>query len=419
MLAACVCAWAALAPIARALPSVPSFGPMIDPYGNYEGQDKCSPKAKPGVLAFREVIMRAYPNTGYGSISRACHIGGQSEHKEGRAWDWGVHASDPSEKSAANSVTNWLAATDRYGNGRALARRFGIMYMIWNRRIWFPSSGWRTYCIQRRRGCVDPDDGDIRHPHTDHVHFSFTWAGAKKKTSYWHKNRSMVSDVAVDPDGSGFWRAGANGGLLVSSAGHYGSIEGSYPRKRVVAIAPTPTGDGYWLSTSDGRIRRFGDAPRRGAPQNHSVHIVDMVATPTGRGYWLVTAKGRVLAFGDADNFGDVRAQAPPIVAMAATSTGDGYWLFASGGKVFAFGDAEHVGDAAKKDLTSIVGGGGTGTSGYWLATRGGRVFSYGDAPALNGARGEPFDGHIVSLATNPGGAGFVMASSMGDVIAR
>jgi hypothetical protein len=391
---------------------------MIDPYGNYEGQSKCSPKAKPGVLAFREVIMRAYPRTGYGSISRACHVGGQSEHKEGRAWDWGVHASVPSEKAAAEAVTGWLAGKDRYGNGRALARRFGIMYMIWNRRIWFPSSGWRTYCIQRKRGCVDPDDGDLRHPHTDHVHFSFTWAGAYKKTTYWNKSRSMVADIAADPDGSGYWRAGANGALLVSSAGHYGSIESKFPRKPVVAMAPTPTGDGYWLTTSDGRVRRFGDAPAREGAQDLSVRIVDMAATPTGRGYWLVTGKGRVLDFGDAGHYGDARAEGQPIVAIAATSTGGGYWLFAANGRVFAFGDAEHVGDVSTKDV-SVVGGAGVGTSGYWLATRGGRVFDYGDAPDLAGAKGDPFDGHIASLATSAGGTGFVMVSTMGDVIVR
>jgi hypothetical protein len=419
VLAACSAVVVLTAQIARAVPKTPSFGPMIDAYGVYEGQSKCSPAPKPGVVAFRDLVMRTYPATGYGSISRACHVGGQSEHKEGRAWDWGVRASVPSERAAADEVISWLAAADRHGNRRALARRFGIMYLIWNRRIWFPASGWRTYCVQRKRGCVDPNGGGTRHPHTDHVHFSFTWAGAKKKTTYWNPSRSMVADVATDPDGSGYWLAGANGSVRASSASYLGSIEALFLSKRTVAIAITPTGDGYWLSTSKGRIYRFGDAVARGGTQDRSVRIVDMAATPTGRGYWLVTAKGRVFDFGDAGVFGDARAGAPPVVAMAPTSTGAGYWLFASDGRVFAYGDAHHAGDAAKKGLTSIVGGGGVGTSGYWLVTRGGRVFEYGDAPARARARGEDFSGHIASLATTPGGAGFILVSTMGDVIAR
>jgi hypothetical protein len=419
VIAVCVCALSVLLPAATAVPKTPSFGPMIDPYGGYEGQTRCSPRAKPGVLAFRDLILRAYPRTGPGSISRACNYGGQSEHKEGRAWDWGVRVSVPSEKAAANEVIAWLAGPDRYGNRRALARRFGIMYLIWNRRIWFPSSGWQTYCVQRKRGCVDPDDGDIRHPHTDHVHFSFTWAGAKKKTTYWNRDRSMVADIATDGDGSGFWRAGGNGAVLTTTSGYYGSIESTFPRKRIVAIAATPTGDGYWLATSAGRVHTFGDAVARGGTQDRSFRIVDMVSTPTGRGYWLVTTKGRVFDFGDAGHYGDARTEGQQIVAMAASSTGDGYWLFAATGRVFEFGDAEHVGDASQKDLTSIVGGGAVGTSGYWLVTRRGRVFDYGDAPSLSGVQGDAFEGRIVSLAPTPDGTGFVVASSMGDVIER
>ena len=73
-------------------------------------------------------------------IRRDCSVGGPSEHKEGRAWDWGVAATN---------------AGDR-------------------RRIWASyraEEGWRPYVGAN--------------PHTDHIHFSFSWAGARKQTSYW------------------------------------------------------------------------------------------------------------------------------------------------------------------------------------------------------------------------------------------
>ncbi len=184
---------------AGAKPSSPSLGPAIDPSPGYEGQRKCSATDKPGVVAFRKLVLKAYPATGYGSISRGCSIGGNSEHKEGRAWDWGVNAGNASQKRAAENLFEWLFAKDTYGNSYAMARRLGVMYIIFNRRIWFPGTGWSVYCKQKPRGCVSPSDGGLRHPHTDHVHFSFTWDGARKHTTFWNPSRSMVAGVSGHP----------------------------------------------------------------------------------------------------------------------------------------------------------------------------------------------------------------------------
>ncbi|MGH2757024.1 MAG: hypothetical protein ACRDI3_04480, partial [Actinomycetota bacterium] len=174
------------------------FGPAID-NTSYDGQDKCSPAPKPGVLAFRKMVLRSFPMFGEGGISRACYIGGQSEHKEGRAWDMSANAAYESHRKAVKKLFEKLLATDRYGNEAALARRLGIMYFIWNRKIWGSWGGWSTYCVQKPAGCVDPDDGGLRHPHTDHVHFSFTWPGALKQTTYYHPDRSMMASMAAHP----------------------------------------------------------------------------------------------------------------------------------------------------------------------------------------------------------------------------
>ncbi len=127
-------------------PTAPDFGPRIDPYAPYDPQRDCDPAAKPGVTGFRDLVLAAYRDTRDLGISRPCGSGGQSEHKEGRAWDWGVEVNGQSEP--ADDLINWLHATDRHGNRHALLRRFGIMYMIWNRRIWManrPDAGWQPY----------------------------------------------------------------------------------------------------------------------------------------------------------------------------------------------------------------------------------------------------------------------------------
>ena len=146
----------------------------IEGYAAYVPQTRCDPSAKPGVLAFRSLVLRTYPDTGSDGIVRACNVGGVSEHKEGRAWDWEVLATNRRHVAEVRALMGWLLAADEEGHRAAMARRLGIMYMIWNRRIWSAdkaSAGWRPYTKA--------------HAHSEHVHFSFSWPGALKKTSFW------------------------------------------------------------------------------------------------------------------------------------------------------------------------------------------------------------------------------------------
>jgi hypothetical protein len=168
----------ALSLLGSALPAdgapraIRSYAKAIETMSPYQGQSMCSPAAKPGVVAFRDLLLRSYPGTRSLGISRACTVGGRSEHKEGRAFDWGVNVSRPAEKAAADDMIRWLHATDRYGNRFANARRLGVQYVIWNKRIWSAyAPTWRAY--------GGPS------PHTDHVHVSFNWPGANKQTSFW------------------------------------------------------------------------------------------------------------------------------------------------------------------------------------------------------------------------------------------
>lgn len=100
-------------------------------------------------------------------------------------FDWGVNARSAADRTRVAKVMRWLLTTDRFGNRYAMARRLGIQYMIWNRKIWgsyAADSGWRRY-----RGAS---------LHTDHVHFSFTWAGARARMSFW---TGKVGNVGTAP----------------------------------------------------------------------------------------------------------------------------------------------------------------------------------------------------------------------------
>jgi Repeat of unknown function (DUF346) len=154
-------------------PATPDFGPAIDDYAAYDPQSTCLSQAQPGILALRSILDGAYgQHTAY--ILRACSDGGTSEHKEGRALDYMLSVNNANDLAVAHSIINWLLATDRFGNQHAIARRLGIMYIIWNREIWSASrhsEGWRPYSGSS--------------PHTDHIHFSQSWRGARKQTTWW------------------------------------------------------------------------------------------------------------------------------------------------------------------------------------------------------------------------------------------
>lgn len=156
-------------------PATPSPLPAaIEAYQPFVGQKVCDPVAKPGVRAFSTMVLKAYPGTTSLGIVRDCGIGAASEHKEGRGWDWGgIPVTNPTRYAQAQELLSWLLATDKAGNPHANLRRLGIMYMIYNKRIfkaYQPSLGWQPY--------TGPS------PHTEHVHFSFGWNGANKVTSF-------------------------------------------------------------------------------------------------------------------------------------------------------------------------------------------------------------------------------------------
>ena len=82
-----------------------------------------------------------------------------------------------------------------------------------------------------------------------------------------------------------------------------------------------------------------------------------MAVTPSGNGYWLVASDGRIFAFGDAAFRGSTGGTPlnKPIVGMQRTVTGNGYWLVASDGGIFAFGDATFAGSTGGTPLNKPI----------------------------------------------------------------
>ncbi|WP_332642025.1 peptidoglycan-binding domain-containing protein [Aeromicrobium sp.] len=137
----------------------------LDATPKYVPQISCQPSTPPGVTKLRALVLNTYGEGGAGNTARKCNEG-TSEHADGRAWDWMVNVNDASEKRAAGDFLAWLTA-----NHGANAKRLGIMYVIYNKKIWAvyrESDGWRE------------SSG-----HTDHIHISFSWNGTRGNTSFW------------------------------------------------------------------------------------------------------------------------------------------------------------------------------------------------------------------------------------------
>src|SRR3954469_21717925 len=98
-----------------------------------------------------------------------------------------------------------------------------------------------------------------------------------------------ITGLAATPTGKGYWRAGADGGVLTAGdAPYYGSAT-SMAHDTIVAIVATRTGHGYWLTDRRGAGFPFRAPAFHGSKGGHQLNlpIVGMAATPDGTGYWL------------------------------------------------------------------------------------------------------------------------------------
>jgi hypothetical protein len=173
-------------------------------------------------------------------------------------------------------------------------------------------------------------------------------------------NGPIVAAEAT-PDGGGYRMFAADGGVFnFGDAQFEGSLPGEHiiPNQPVAAAVSAPVGQGYWLVAGDGSVYEFGNAVAEGSPAGSFFgRVVSMAATPDGLGYYIFLANGDVISEGDAlKNLGNpTTALNSPIVFGQATSTGQGYWEFASDGGVFNYGDAPYEGSLGSLKLNAPI----------------------------------------------------------------
>ncbi|MDP4014212.1 MAG: peptidoglycan-binding domain-containing protein [Candidatus Nanopelagicales bacterium] len=168
----------------KSSPLIDGRNPRKAEFGEpYVPQESCVPIELPGVAAFREFLLEAFPRPPESlwiyNILRGCDVPGVSEHEEGRALDFEADQRDPVQLAQATRFLKWLTAHKGYQ-----AKRFGIMYVIYRQKIWASYKPYWRHMSSR---------GNRTANHRDHIHFSFTWNGALKRTSYWKGKTSAMN----------------------------------------------------------------------------------------------------------------------------------------------------------------------------------------------------------------------------------
>ncbi|MGA8210105.1 MAG: hypothetical protein WB798_08120, partial [Nocardioidaceae bacterium] len=188
--------WAALlVALAVMLPVAAVAGPP-EPYASYEPQSTCSPNAKPGAVGLSMWLQKQYPGSGSLGISRSCADGGVSEHKEGRAFDWAVDFYSARDRGYATAMMARLFATDADGNAHALARRMGVMYLIWDDTIYSSYYGFRPRPYKQ---CTVLATCSATLRHRNHVHISLSRAGGNGTTSFYTGDTTVPAPATTPP----------------------------------------------------------------------------------------------------------------------------------------------------------------------------------------------------------------------------
>ncbi len=172
---------AAAVPVPKTPTDLPTD--IESPWTPYVAQDDCDPAFKRGTKMLIALLHTTYPDV-YSGGSYACGTDGTvSEHYDGRAIDWMASVRNKRQRAEARALIHWLLATDSQGNHFAMARRLGVMYLIFDNRIWGSWGGgrWEPYnnCDKTPQRSYD------NACHRTHVHISLTWNGAMGRTSFW------------------------------------------------------------------------------------------------------------------------------------------------------------------------------------------------------------------------------------------
>ncbi len=181
---------AAVAAVLAAMPGPPPASwrtaayPLED-FASYQPATRCVRHAQPGTVMLARYLVRRHGG-GSGPITRRCG-GSRSEHTEGRAFDW---TNDAATKAGRQRVARFLRevlAAGPSGERAVVARRMGIMYIIWNDRMF---AAWDQFRPEPylSSSCRSLKKCSTTLRHRDHVHISLTRQAAQRRTS-WYRYR--------------------------------------------------------------------------------------------------------------------------------------------------------------------------------------------------------------------------------------
>jgi peptidoglycan hydrolase-like protein with peptidoglycan-binding domain len=173
------------------VPQAPArWSSAIEGASPYEPQTDCDLTLRRGTVALMRLLLRTYrDSTDLGMLNSCRAEGMTSEHADGRALDLGLDVHNRQRRSEVLTFLSWRFAADRSGNTEAMARRLGVMYVIYNGEIRSTGPGnWLPYLPAICGG----GRGDDTTCHRTHIHISLSWAGAMGVTSFWTGRRAPV-----------------------------------------------------------------------------------------------------------------------------------------------------------------------------------------------------------------------------------
>ena len=161
----------------------------VDAFSAYQPQTTCRKTPLPGTVYLLHWLQRHYPHPGISSMIAPAAPGG--DRAQGRPGAGLGHRRDRALAEArATAFLKRCSPPTAPAATRALARRMGIMYVIWDDHIYGaytdPAFLKRDYLAS---GCKTAAKCSPTLQHRDHIHISLSWAGASAQTSFYRDRR--------------------------------------------------------------------------------------------------------------------------------------------------------------------------------------------------------------------------------------
>lgn len=148
-----------------------------------------------------------------------------------------------------------------------------------------------------------------------------------------------VTFAAATPDGQGLWALGKLGYVWTAgTAKPFGDAVEGYDIT-ATAIAPTPSGNGYYILKNDGGVHARGDAVFYGSTggsfkRHYTGLVLSYTAGGTVNGYWMLNQDGGVVTYGDATFLGSTGGNTSDVTSLFPLDNRTRYGWIARNGTI-------------------------------------------------------------------------------------